>query len=45
MTGIKASVKKELRNLGVKTISIDKKSVKLQNAKTTDLISALAKLK
>lgn len=43
--GIKAKVKQELKSLGIKTIKNDSGvDIKLGNAKTSDLISALAKI-
>jgi hypothetical protein len=44
--GMKAEIKQELKALGIKTIKNDKGiEVKLGNAKTTDLLSALTKAK
>lgn len=42
--GMKAQVKKFLKEQGVKEIRVGSKMIKLQNAKTIDLISAAAKL-
>lgn len=42
--GMKAQVKKFLKEHGVKEIPVGSKMIKLQNAKTIDLISAAAKL-
>ena len=44
MQGMKAQIKQELRSRGIKTITTDEgRQVKLQNAKTSDLISVLTK--
>lgn len=41
---MKAQIKQELRNKGIKTITTDEgRQVKLPNAKTSDLISVLDK--
>lgn len=46
MTGLKAQVKRFLRNKGIKTIQNEKgQEVKLQNAKTADLIEKASKVK
>lgn len=42
--GMKAQVKKFLKEHGVNEIRVGSKMIKLQNAKTIDLISAAAKL-
>ena len=42
--GMKSQVKKFLKEHGVKEIRVGSKMIKLQNAKTIDLISAAAKL-
>lgn len=44
--GMKAEIKQELKSLGIKTIKNDSGvDIKLGNAKTSDLISALAKVR
>lgn len=46
MTGLKAQVKSFLRDKGIKTIQNEKgQEVKLQNAKTADLIEKASKIK
>lgn len=42
--GMKAQVKKFLKSKNVKEIRVGSRMVKLQNAKTIDLISAASKL-
>ena len=44
--GMKAEIKQELKSLGIKTIKNEKgQDIKLANAKTANLISALTKAK
>ena len=42
--GLKAKAKEFLRSKGIKTIRVGSKEVRLQNAKTNDLIKEAAKL-
>lgn len=43
MQGMKASAKKHLKNLGITKIEINKKSIRLENAKTTEVVKAAIK--
>lgn len=44
--GMKADIKRELKSQGIRQITLDNgRKVKLQNAKTADLIRALGQVK